>query len=361
MCVTLEVPAVKFGVHELLSCADGQSPARRYRESVEEAVFAEAVGFESVWPVEQHFHPQVSLLSCPTLMLAAIAERTHRLRLGTAIVQHSLDHPLRVAEEIATLDVLSGGRVELGVGRGSNPSHFQGFGAAQTRSRERFAEALAFIGQAFAPGPLSFSGRFYQAEGITLVPRPLQQPHPPIHIAANSPETAAFAGQIGCPVIVASHINPMPWLRGLLDCYRVARAAAGHAPAAPSDITILMPLFVGPSRDQVRQQFEPSIAQFAAGAAAALAPALARCPSETERERLAAVVRRLGRMRFDEVNDGLGIFDTPAGCRDRLAELTRELQPGRIICWFNLGGLVPHKQVLSSMLLFAMEVMPAFA
>ena len=123
---------MKFGIHFLLSTAALQSPERRIRDTIEQAVLAESMGFESVWPVEQHFAREVSVSPCPAILLAAIAERTRTLRLGTAIVQLALHHPLRVAEEIGVLDVLSGGRVELGVGRGSNPGR-GGWGGGEWR------------------------------------------------------------------------------------------------------------------------------------------------------------------------------------------------------------------------------------
>jgi alkanesulfonate monooxygenase SsuD/methylene tetrahydromethanopterin reductase-like flavin-dependent oxidoreductase (luciferase family) len=121
---------VKFGLHYLLSCSDTQSPTQRYRDTLEQAIHAEALGFESVWPAEQHFNQRICALPCPALLLAAIASRTSTLRLGTAIVQLPLAHPMRIAEEIATLDVLSGGRVEFGVGRGANPLHYKNLGVA---------------------------------------------------------------------------------------------------------------------------------------------------------------------------------------------------------------------------------------
>src|SRR4029453_10233280 len=123
---------MKFGLHYLLSCAEGQSPAQRYRETLEQAVHAESLGFESAWPVEHHFNSTASTLPCPALFLAALAARTSTIRLGTAIVQLPLAHPMRIAEELATLDVLSGGRVELGVGRGGHPAPSAGFAGAMS-------------------------------------------------------------------------------------------------------------------------------------------------------------------------------------------------------------------------------------
>src|ERR1700686_2591416 len=127
---------MKFGLHYQLPCYGSQTPVQRYRDTIEQSVYAEALGFESAWPVEQHFNADLSITPAPLLLLAALAERTRTLRLGIAIVLLPLSHPLRVAEEIATLDVLSNGRVEFGVGRGSVPSHFLGFGIPQAESRE---------------------------------------------------------------------------------------------------------------------------------------------------------------------------------------------------------------------------------
>jgi alkanesulfonate monooxygenase SsuD/methylene tetrahydromethanopterin reductase-like flavin-dependent oxidoreductase (luciferase family) len=159
---------VKFGLHYLISCSDTQSPVQRYRETLEQAKRGEALGFESVWPVEQHFNRHVSILPCPALLLDAVASQTDTLRLGTAIVQLPLAHPLRLAEELATLDVLSGGRVECGVGRGANPTHYAGFGVPVAESHERMIEALDYIRQAWTQERFSFQGRFFQADDISL-------------------------------------------------------------------------------------------------------------------------------------------------------------------------------------------------
>src|SRR5215467_7362790 len=139
---------MKFGIH-YQSFSGAQSAVQWYRDTLEEAVYAETLGFESVWPVEQHFISDLSILSAPLLFLAAAAERTKTLRLGIAIILLPLSHPIRIAEEIATLDVLSNGRVEFGIGRGAIPAHFNGFGISQAESRERFAEALEVVVQAW--------------------------------------------------------------------------------------------------------------------------------------------------------------------------------------------------------------------
>ena len=348
---------MKFGLHYLLSCAEGQLPAQRYRDTIEQATRAEALGFESVWPVEHHFNPTVSILPCPTLLLAAIAARTTTLRLGTAIVQLPLAHPMRVAEEIATLDVLSGGRVELGVGRGGNPSHFGGFGVPMSESRDRMVESLDYIRRAWTTERFSFRGRFFHADDLALAPRPIQQPHPPIRVAANSADTATWAGREGYPIFVASNVNPLPKLRELIPLYRRARADAGHATAAGEDLTLLMPIYVGSDRRRVERDVAPSVRQFAETAASVAATWVAKSP-ESERPKLQAILEQICGMTYDSVNAVTGIFDTPSACVERLQQVREELNPGRVICWFNFGGLIPHEQVLRSMELFSAEVMP---
>jgi alkanesulfonate monooxygenase SsuD/methylene tetrahydromethanopterin reductase-like flavin-dependent oxidoreductase (luciferase family) len=203
---------MKFGLHYLLSCAEGQSPAQRYRETLEQAIRAESLGFESVWPVEHHFNSTASILPCPALLLAAVAARTSTLRLGTAIVQLPLAHPMRIAEELATLDVLSGGRVEFGVGRGGNPSHFAGFGVPMSESRDRMVEALDYIRQAWTNDRFSFGGHFFQADDLALAPRPI------LAAAPTDPRCGEQRGD-----------RRVGWSRGLSRLLRVERQPAPEA------------------------------------------------------------------------------------------------------------------------------------
>ena len=353
---------MKFGLHYLLSCSDAQSPLQRYRDTIEQAARGEELGFESVWPVEQHFVRSLSALSCPSLMLAAMAERTRTMRLGTAIVQLPLGHPLRIAEEFATLDVLSGGRVEFGVGRGANPYHFAGFGVPMAESRDRLIEALDYIRQAWTHEKFSFKGRFFQAENVTLVPRPIQKPHPPIRVATNSPGTAEFAGRAGYPIFVATNINPYPKLKELLAVYYNARKEAGH-PTTEDDLTILTLLYVGKTRSQVKKEVEPSIKQYVnfmdalfAGSAATLQ----KHASDAERVQLQKLREHITSLTYEKVNDLMGIFDTPDAVVERLKRVQQEFKPGRVICWFNFGGLISHDHVIRSMELFSSKVLPHF-
>ena len=349
---------MKFGLHYLLSVSESQSASQRYRDTLEQAVRAEGLGFESVWPVEQHFNQMQSALPCPTLVLAAIAARTTTLRLGTAIVQLPLAHPLRTAEEIATLDVLSGGRVEFGVGRGSQPKHFAGFGVPLSESRDRMVEALDYLRVAFTRDRFSFDGRFFHADDICLVPKPVQQPHPPIRIAANSPDSFELAGRLGYPILVATHINPLPKLRDLLAIYHSARVASGHPTAIPDDLTILTPFYVDNSAERVRQDTEPAVEQFVRVASSLLTSSAGGWASPAEEARMNALLEKLRATTFDTINTDMGIFDTPDRCLERITQIDREFRPGRMICWFNFFGAIPHERVLNSMELFSAKVLP---
>jgi len=346
---------MKFGLHYQLPCSGSQSPVQRYRDTLDQAVYAEALGFESVWPVEQHFNPNLSILPSPLLMLAALAERTRTLRLGIAIVLLPLSHPVRVAEEIATLDVLSNGRVEFGIGRGSIPTHFTGFGLNQTESRERMLESLEIILQAWTSERLSFQGKFYQINDLSIVPKPVQQPHPPIRVAANSVDTFELMGQLGYPIFVAAQVNPFHKIREYLPLYRQARKAAGHPDHGGEDVTLLTPLYIGNDPAQIRRELEPSIKSFLQAVATLYASAGLLLEG-----RIKEVLERVRHMTYEQMCQVMAVFDTPDACVERLKRFQQEFGMGRVICWFNPGGMVPHEQVMRSMELFATKVMPHF-
>jgi natural product biosynthesis luciferase-like monooxygenase protein len=346
---------MKFGLHYQLPCAPSQSPVQRYRNTIEQVVHAEDLGFESVWPVEQHFNPYLSISPAPLLLLSALAERTQTLRLGIAIVLLPLSHPVRVAEEIATLDVISNGRVEFGIGRGSIPTHFSGFGLNQAESRERMLESLELILQAWTTERLSFHGKFYTVNDLSVVPKPVQQPHPPVRIAANSAETFELSGRMGYPIFVAAQVNPFRKIRELLPLYRQARAAAGYPDRGGEDVTLLMPLYVGESRAQIRQELEPSIRHFLQSVATIYGSS-----GPLPESRLKEVLERVRQMTYEKVCEVMAVFDTPDACVERLKQFQHEFGMGRVICWFNPGGMVPHDRVMRSMEVFAAKVMPHF-
>src|SRR5262245_38015676 len=165
---------MKFGLFYQLPCATMQDAATRYQETIEQIVYAEELGFDTAWLAELHFNPRFSIMPAPLLVAAALAQRTTRIRLGTAVLLLPLQHPLRTAEEAAVVDLLSQGRLELGVGRGMIAIHFQGFNIPRGESRERFEEALTIIRQAWTCETVQFNGKYFQVPATMVVPKPVQ-------------------------------------------------------------------------------------------------------------------------------------------------------------------------------------------
>src|SRR5499426_1893455 len=178
---------MRFGFFDQLSCATGYTERQRYRDILAQIELGDEVGFDTVWLGELHFSRTFSVLADPLMVLAAAAQRTTRIRLGTAVTLLPLHNPVKIAEEAAIADILSDGRLELGCGRGTAPLHYAGYDIPQDESRDRFEEALDFIVQAWTQAQFSYEGKYFRARDLTVVPRPVQSPHPPVRIAANSP------------------------------------------------------------------------------------------------------------------------------------------------------------------------------
>ncbi len=192
-----------------------------FHETLEELCVADTCGFRTAWFVEHHFMRGYSHASAPDLVLAAASQRTSRLRLGQAIVPLPYHHPVHVAERLATLDILSNGRVEFGFGRGFSPNEYAAFGIAMEESRERVAESIAILRGHFRGGPLSHSGKHYQLEALDIVPVVIQRPHPPLWMAAVSPESFDVAAQLGVGVLTGPF---KPWFMVRTDIKRYRAA-----------------------------------------------------------------------------------------------------------------------------------------
>src|ERR1700726_3477999 len=194
---------MRFGFFDQLPCASGFTEHQRLRDIISQIELGDEIGFDTAWLGELHFGGSFSILSDPLMVLAAAAQRTRRIRLGTAVVLLPLQHPVKIVEAAATCDLLSDGRLEFGVGRGAFPLYYVGFDVPQEESRERFEEALDFIFAAWKSEEFSFDGKYFHAHALCVIPRPVQSPPPPVRVAANSPETFPFAARRGLPIFAA--------------------------------------------------------------------------------------------------------------------------------------------------------------
>jgi len=223
---------MRFGFFDQLPCADADSERQRYQDLIAQIELGEELEFDTVWLGELHFSRAFSILADPLIVLAAAAQRTTRIRLGTAVTLLPLHNPVKIAEEAAIADILSNGRLEFGVGRGTAPVHYAGYDVPQEESRERFEEALDFILQAWTQEQFSSQGKYFRARDLTVVPKPVQMPHPPVRIAANSPDTFPLAARRRLPIFATPLINPPDKLKEGLAVYRETLPAGAPGDAA---------------------------------------------------------------------------------------------------------------------------------
>lgn len=196
---------MKFGVLQFFSW-----PQRRvelptvYERALQRIAIMDRSGYDAVWLAEHHF---TGYSVCPSvhMMGVHVAARTERLRIGTAVSLAAFYNPLRLAEEVALLDVLSGGRVNWGAGRGFDPIEFRAFGVPVEESADRFHEAVEIVHAAWAGECLTWSGRYWSFDRVEVLPKPLQRPHPPTWLAAGSRGAIRWAGQHGHSIMLGPH------------------------------------------------------------------------------------------------------------------------------------------------------------
>ena len=158
---------MRFGFFDQLPCPPGFSERQRYQDIMAQIELGDELGFDTVWLGELHFSRGFSILADPLMVLAAAAQRTSRIRLGTAVTLLPLHNPVKIAEEAAICDILSNGRLEFGVGRGTAPLHYDGYDIPKEQSRERFDEALDFIIGAWTNESFSFEGKYFRARDLS--------------------------------------------------------------------------------------------------------------------------------------------------------------------------------------------------
>jgi alkanesulfonate monooxygenase SsuD/methylene tetrahydromethanopterin reductase-like flavin-dependent oxidoreductase (luciferase family) len=344
---------MRFGFFDQLPCASGYSERQRYEDIMAQIELGDVLGFDTVWLGELHFSRAFSILADPLMVLAAAAQRTTRIRLGTAVTLLPLHNPVKIAEEAATADILSHGRLEFGVGRGTAPIHYAGYDIPQEESRERFEESLEFILQAWTQDCFSFQGKYFRARDLTVIPRPVQTPHPPVRIAANSPDTFPIAGRRRFPIFATPLINPPDKLREGLAVYRATLPAG-----VPGDTALAFPVHVTTSRAQARQECEASLLRFFREAGERLRP-LGEVDIKTY-EAFRQVLARIERVKYEDIDREMGVFGDPVYCVERVQALQREYGMDEFICYFNQGGIMDPAMVRHSMTLFAREVLPHF-
>jgi len=328
---------------------------------------AESGGLDGVWLAERHFAAPrnpldamgagiPSIVSAPLIMASAIAARTERLRVGIAVSVLPLNHPVRMAEEVATIDHVSRGRFDFGVGRSGFPRSYEGYGIPYEESRERFEECLQVILAAWTNERFSHHGKFYDFDEVAVLPQPYQKPHPPIRVAATTKDSFPRIGGQGRNVFVGLRGLDRPDLAANLKVYRDAWKVAGHD--GDGDVLLRIPVFVGKTDEEAFAQAEEStmrsyrrMAQSFAGSAAG--------PGTTVSEERAERGRRLAGITYEDLLRDRLAYGSPDTVVAKLKDLSEDLGLSGVIAEMNVGGLVPREQMLDSVKLFADEVVPA--
>jgi alkanesulfonate monooxygenase SsuD/methylene tetrahydromethanopterin reductase-like flavin-dependent oxidoreductase (luciferase family) len=206
---------------------DERSEWRCYHEALEQIELADRLGYDTVWEVEHHFLTEFAHSSAPEVFLGAVSQRTKHIRIGhgVTLLPHKFNHPIRVAERVAALDILSNGRVEFGTGRSSQFEQ-AGFEIDTAESRDMWQESLEMIPRMWTEDPFEYEGRFVSVPSRSIVPKPLQKPHPPIWTAATSPATWELAGRNGIGILGLTIFVSVPQLAERVRVYREALKTA---------------------------------------------------------------------------------------------------------------------------------------
>jgi luciferase family oxidoreductase group 1 len=332
-----------------------QSPSARpsqeiFARGVELAQAAESLGFRNVWLGEHHFSTY-GYLSRPAQLATYIAAKTTRLRVGTAVIVVPLHHPLLIAEEVATLDLLSGGRLDVGFGRGYQHYEFERFGLQLEAARQRWDESIDIIMKAFEGRPFSYAGKFFQLPETSVFPQPQQKPHPPIWIVAQSPYAVEQAVRQGFNVLTGGFGISVEMLGEFGKLFR--KTVEEVKPARQPSVGVQRAVYVTKSEADAREAAEQARWNMRVtlslrnhyerveGGKAIPVPA----PKEPSLEDL--LERHL-------------VIGTPETVIRQIKRLQDLVGITHFNCSFWIGDM-DQARVLRSMELFSKEVMPAFA
>ena len=345
----------------------GDTEQAAFDEAFGMAEAAEMGGLDGVWLAERHFAAPrspldtagagiPSVVSAPLIISSAIVARYQRLRVGVAVNVLPLAHPIRVAEEVATLDHISRGRVEFGVGRSGFARAYEGYGIPYAESRERFQESLEVILKAWTSERFSYEGKYYQFNDVCVIPKPYQKPHPPLRIAATTKETFPQVGRAGIPVFVGLRGMDRPGLADSLNQYRAAWKEAGH----PGDASVFLriPVYVGETDAQAHADAEESTMRAYQRLAQNFLNSATVAGATPDEERVERG-RRLSSITYEDLLRDRLAYGNPDSVTRLLRETSDELKLDGVVAEVNVGGGIPRDKVLASVRRFASEVAPA--
>jgi alkanesulfonate monooxygenase SsuD/methylene tetrahydromethanopterin reductase-like flavin-dependent oxidoreductase (luciferase family) len=348
---------MKVSLFTEIQCPPGASPADRLEEFMEQAELADRLGFHTYWIAEIHCQPKFSLLSAPYVVLGSVAQRTKRLRLGVAVNTLPVHHPVELAEQAATLDLVSHGRMEFAAGGGHPHSRaYECFGADHRSTHEVMAESLDIIRKAWSEPTLSYQGKFFRIPEVTVNPRPVQKVLPPFYMATSSPDGVEVGARLGVNLFLPIHTRTPEQVLEYARAYWDGLDRHGHDRQG-RELGLLIPVHLAETESEARSRAEAGVMSY----------------FETIRDLRADYTDWLTRrgvelparlrtaagspVEFPRVCDQHAVIGDSRLAREKIGALTRSTGATHLLTWFNIGT-VPHVAVKAAMEQFAREVMP---
>jgi len=340
---------VEFGTFLLLQSPSAEGSDVVYRRGVEITQAAEELGFRNMWLAEHHFSTY-GLLSRPLTYALHLANKTRHIRVGTAVIVVPLHHPLAIAEEIATVDLLSGGRLDVGLGRGYQRYEFERFGCDLKESRQRWEEAVDIILLGLAGKPFTYDGKYYTIAETTIFPQPVQKPHPPVWVTAQSPDSITSTVRRGFNLLTGGYGVSLDRLREFRAAFE-ARLAE-YRPVQKLRVGVQRPVYVADSEAEARAVVEE--ARWNMRVTLSL-----RNNYERVEDGRAMPVPAPNEPSTEQFLDNFSVIGTPDTCIRQIRRVQEVMAIDHFNCSFSFGDLT-QDQILTSMRRFARDVMPAF-
>ncbi|MFI5375883.1 MAG: LLM class flavin-dependent oxidoreductase [Candidatus Rokuibacteriota bacterium] len=352
---------MRFGTYFFLQAPPGHGHADIIQRELDQMVLSETLGFDEVWLTEHHFI-DYGLSVDPATLASALASRTSRVRIGLAAAILPFHDPIRLAEQLALVDIISRGRLDVGVGRGNRPSEFIGYRVPQVESRERFDEAVQILQRAWTEERYSYDGRYFKIPEVRVIPKPLQRPHPPLYQVCVSPDSIEGTALRGWPMLNSLLFGGLEQLVAARDRYVATLQKAGRT---AGEITALLGLwgvsrqiYVAPTDAQALAEARDAEMWYQESFRKFLIPERIEESHPTLQPGFRAMAERLSKISWEGLVAETLAFGSPETVARHIEQM-RQLGVGQVMCWMNFGGL-PEDKVRRSMELFAREVMPRF-
>jgi len=345
-----------FGTFMEFGTRPGGSDAEAFREGFDHAKLCEDVGLDSIWLAEFHFMPARSVLSSPIVVAGALARLTTRVRIGMAVYVLPLTNPLRVAEESATIDQMSGGRLDFGIGRSGFARQYDIYNIDYGESQERFEEAVTVLRKAWTGEMFSHEGKYFQVTDAQLVPTTVQRPHPPMRMAASSAGTFKKVAEEGLPLFVGLRGDGLDELKGHIKAYRKAWRQAGHD--GNGSVFLRVPVYAAATERAAYDEPRECIIHYFERQARMIATVGAQGQGgEAIRAKVAVELNKLS---YDDIRESRAAIGTPERLIERFIEWRDVAGIDGVVMELNAGNLLGEEHISNSVRLIAEKVMPAF-